>query len=303
MFKIIFLKKQNTVYYAFPLLLILCFLLQSCMERTEIDFPSLEEDAKLVVYGAITPGKDVTVFVAHTLPIDIENTKDLEVVYLFDAEVWLFNITRNDSIRLELSNDSVSNYSCSKDDFEITKGESYQLFVSVDGYPSVSASTTVPEVAAIWEDDWELSTVSVLFDGDYYDDFIFTGSWEIPSGDQYQFVATHFIFEYGATRKDYNFNYDITDSIARFESENFPSWKSSEHSTYFTLVTADRNLYTYAENFTFYNEVHEKVYDSDDGIYIDLFRGIMPEYTNIEGGYGIFGSYLEDSVVIYEPGD
>jgi len=294
--------KRNKIHYV-SFFFLLFVLLQSCMERTEIDFPSLEEDAKLVVYGAITPGKDVNIFVARTLPIDIENTKDLEVVYLFDAEVWLYNISRNDSIRLQLSNDTVSNYGCSTEGFEITKGESYQLYVNVDGYPSVSAGTTVPEVAAVWEEVWELSTVSVLLDGDYYDDYIFTGSWKILPDDQYQFVTNHFIFEWGMSREDYNFNYDITDSIARFESETFPSWKSSEHLTYFTLVTADKNLYTYAENFTFYNEVHEEVYDSEDGIYIDLFRGIMPEYTNIEGGYGIFGSYLEDSVVIYEPGE
>ena len=289
-------------YRAFYIFFTCCLLFQSCMEKTEIGFPSLEEDTKLVVYGAITPGKDVNVFVARTFPSNMNNIDNLADVYLFNAEVWLYNSSRNDSIRLELSNDSVSNYSCSKEDFEITKGETYQLFVNVDGYPTVSAGTTVPEVAAVWEDDWELNMVSVLFDGDYYDDFVFNGSWEIPSGDKYQFVTTHYYFPLrdGYGREDYGFNYNEKDSYAIYESKVITNFINSDFLVCVSLVTADRNFYTYAENYTFYNDVTEEVHNNNDGMYVDLFRGIMPEYTNIEGGYGIFGSYLEDPLVVYE---
>ncbi|MCG6191414.1 DUF4249 family protein [Maribellus maritimus] len=293
------IKKCPSLFFFF----MSCFMFHSCIEKTEVEIPSLEEGSKLVVYGAITPGRDVNVFVAKTFPSSTDSIVAIEDVYLFNADVFLYKQNRDDSIRLQLTNDTVPYYSCSKEDIELLKGETYKLYISVDGYTPVVASTTIPENAAVWEDDLRLITISLEIDGSYYDEYKFIGSWKIPSGNKYQFVSTNFFFSTVRIAYGYNFNYNIKDSIALFESETFPTWESYEHSTCITLITADKHLYKYAENYIFFNEVTDDLHYNTDGMYLDLFRGIMPEYTNIKGGYGIFGSYLEDTQVIYESGN
>jgi hypothetical protein len=272
------------------------------MEETEVEIPSLQNDAKLVVYSTITPNKDITVFVGRTISSSItDSTIAIDSVYLFDADVFLYNKNWDDSIQLQLTNDTISYYSCLQTDVELKKGETYTLSVSVVGYPSVSASTTIPENATVWDEDWDTSTVTDEIDGAYFKANVYTGTWKIPSENQYQFVSTNLFFDSSFLIYDYQVDYDTKDSIAIFESESFScSW--SNYSIYFSLVTADETFYKYIENYIFYNEITEDIHYNNNGIYMDLFRGIMPEYTNIDGGYGIFGSYLED-VSIFEIND
>jgi hypothetical protein len=278
---------------------ILCISLSSCIEKTEIEIPSLNDDSKLVIYGALTPGSDVQIFVAKTFPSLTDTIVSDEDIFLFEADVRIYNKIWNDTLRLQLNNDTVPYYSNTNTDLEFLKGETYELFVNVDGFTPVWASTCIPTLKAVWEDDWKLTTVSVEIDGDYYDQYIFIGSWKIPIGDQYQFISTNFIAQDYSTRDAYSFNYNQEDSLAVYESEPNSLWTDFTHIK--TLVTADEHFYKYAEYYTFFNEVANDIHYANDGIYVDLFRGIMPEYTNIEDGYGVFGSYLEDPLIIYEP--
>lgn len=290
------IRSKNLELFA----LLLSFqIFQCCMEKTEIDIPSLLNEKKIVVYGVISPGEEIQVFVARTFPACSDRIEQIEdSIYLFDARVLLYNKDWTDSIYLQLTNDTIPYYSCAGNELQLVEGETYELFVRADGYTPVSASTTIPQKAAMWENDWELVVVSDEIDGDYFDAYVFKGTWKTPVSDGYQFVSTNFLTEDHFINRSYSFEYSLSNKNVMYESEPTPLWTDWIHIV--TLVTADENFYKYAEYYTFYNDLTEDVHYNGDGIYIDLFRGIMPEYTNIEGGYGVFGSYLEDSLVVYD---
>jgi hypothetical protein len=85
---------------------ILCISLSSCIEKTEIEIPSLNDDSKLVIYGALTPGSDVQIFVAKTFPSLTDTIVSDEDIFLFEADVRIYNKIWNDTLRLQLNNDT-----------------------------------------------------------------------------------------------------------------------------------------------------------------------------------------------------
>ncbi|OIN57252.1 hypothetical protein [Arsenicibacter rosenii] len=57
----------------------------------------------------------------------------------------------------------------------------------------------------------------------------------------------------------------------------------------FYLLTMDRN------SFRFYaigNNMYEAVRRGGTNDFFGAYQGVMPEFTNIENGYGVFGAYL-----------
>ena len=139
--------------FNFTFILLSFFLLLGCVRTTYI-FNEAGKDycRRLVIYSILTEGDSIFVLVKHTIKINEPfNNRD---IYVKNAKVILKN-DNGDSILLKQVNinDSVNShlfrnftyYSASQENFGIMPGKKYYLFVTVDGYPSIKAQTTVPQ--------------------------------------------------------------------------------------------------------------------------------------------------------------
>ncbi|MBN1927127.1 MAG: DUF4249 family protein [Prolixibacteraceae bacterium] len=84
----------------------------------------------------------------------------------------------------------------------------------------------------------------------------------------------------------YDFGYPMTSGCN-------PSGINIHHLTYY--------IFTYDEHFAAYKEMCEIYNNEFNGnvvgdLFFSMYKGILPSYTNVEGGYGLFGSYGYDSV-------
>ncbi|MFP4096462.1 MAG: hypothetical protein ACLFUB_18415, partial [Cyclobacteriaceae bacterium] len=60
----------------------------------------------------------------------------------------------------------------------------------------------------------------------------------------------------------------------------------------FSIVTLNQDL---ADYYQAYEVNHANKESLDFGLFLRLFKGVLPEYTNINGGLGVFGAYLSDT--------
>lgn len=95
-------------------------------------------------------------------------------------------------------------------------------------------------------------------------------------------------------RDDYHEFSDALRQETAVEFKNGAGWRPSgriyKNITYF-LFTADEHYSNYLDMLAQYEEKHDAEND-----FFSSYSGIMPSVTNIEGGYGVFGSYGMDSI-------
>lgn len=264
--------------------LILLVLLTSCSQIEVIESP-WNRSIVPFVYSVITPGKPVVVFLGQNGLL--EGSGDSipypdAVVSLREADSTWMELTR-------VEKDSCFFTACG---MTVTKGRRYQIKVAFgNGIRSLTAETTVPTEAA----QLERISFAVYDTSTSYTSFgeakkgAFEASWDTPSGNEYGYLL-------------YN-GFNILDFVQGKDkcASNIQDLLYPKDSLNFTiyLATTDSHLKKWIQN--------KKIQDNqlfDSGqFFLDVvmgsFGGVSPNFSNIENGIGLFGSYfLEEETII-----
>jgi hypothetical protein len=291
-------KVETGRSYLFTACFLLFSILSLCSCKEEIiDFGTLKSDTRIVAYCALHPGDSIHLLLTHTYPVD-DNIVELDDISIESAEVYIINKDRKDSIQLLPNKRGGVLYSCSQSVFEVLPGNTYQLKINAGHLLYVEAETQVPTEKSTWKN----YTVADS-DDPWPNCKLFTGSWINANPENYNIVSHDYKVvswdEDTVTFKemiitDYQMELKNHDGLYTYQKDYCPGYKYYKYHPLITvsLLTADVHFYRYMQYYTL------QYHNSDTYRPLELFRGIMPEYTNIENGFGIFGSYLADTLIL-----
>jgi hypothetical protein len=263
----------------FLLLIFVCF---GCLEDVT-DLPSTEP--KLVVYSFLTPGDTIKVTVTKSIPLIYNYPSTAWEDYyppITDATVTIRNSTSSEATTIPY-NIYHSCYMLLPSEFEIEKGQEYVLSVSATGLKPVMGSTIVPtdlpnlqwiridtvggsndpqlrisgSVMDIPNEDNFYCLSVVIWQG-YYDDWYDTTYY-------YQYATREMFSDFGNDGQEIGFRTQVY-------GEYWSKMLVFVHST-------DENYYKYHKAFYSLSEENP-------------FSEPTPLYTNIQGGLGVFSSYI-----------
>ncbi|MXV49504.1 DUF4249 family protein [Pedobacter sp. HMF7647] len=250
-------------------------------------------DKKLAVFSIIYPSDSVFVSVN---PVSIIGMSDNKTLFSNDSVVVkISNLKTNSSCLLTLK-DSIRNiYAISQQKFPVTKGETYQLTVSAPGFQEVSAQTQVPPAAL----EPDTIPVPTPYYNNSYGGYMYslTGRWSSPGNDRFgykilvldygsYYTTTTFISGSDVTQSnnDYTFKYE-----GHFHSVRGGSKLADSKLDVFLITTDSVFKSFYQANDVFLN-IHDYITDGFGLAVLSGFKGIIPPFSNIDNGFGVFGS-------------
>lgn len=260
-----------------------------CQSPTLVDdVPLPNVRPKVVVYSVLTPADSIEVQVSWAYPI--QSGKTLEQAGIRSARVVLYH--QQDSIALQPTKVS-GRYAGLQKRFPIQIGQTYRLQVNVADQPTLTATCSVPSREASFERITPLP--------------IANGEWQILK--EWQDVSTtndslnYAIAEYSSFESEYSSYplvaqklYDLR-TIKRERSLLYddttiyhdPELLKQYNTPYtYYLLTLDINL----TRFLKMSLQMKDALDNDKSTFLFGFRGIVPEFTNIQNGLGVFGAYV-----------
>jgi len=264
-------------------------LLVACLREKEISLEKFYEE-KPVVYSILNPDKDICVHVSKTVPF---NFLEEEIPVIRDAKVVL---TGND-VEIEIPfHQEKGLYFISKDSFNVLPGKLYHLKIYFQDGQEVSATTTVPETKPVWEsmgqeiivrNSGDETSALIRFHFAWQNDWKTDCAYYVFSEDIFQHTATGDYFIIPEETQQGN----IMGAVYTSAYSNFRPFSRASVS----LVKANAEM----KNLTDYEGRLRLINDQlDMGMFWELYRGVIPEYTNIDGGYGFLGSYLKTDTTI-----
>jgi hypothetical protein len=290
-------RKINFKFLAYKILFFTSLLYTwSCIEDVpDIDLP--KSGPKLVVTSFITPNDTIKVIVTNSMPINYNFSYSYDEIYqefppVENALVTIRN-TNSDEYVIIPYNPMFSLYMLTPSEFNIEKGEEYELKVKDADQKQVTAKTIVPN------DFPELLSISI--------DTIGTYTWDYdPSETYYDIVVSGFIKDPPGERNFYR-------SLIALYQCYYDSWMDT---TYCYNSEVGRNLFSDldsdGQNISFKMNFYGMNWDnisiiilSTDEHYYNYHRTLFswggdnpfveptPIYSNINGGLGVFSSYLQ----------
>lgn len=252
--------------------------------------------------------------VTRTYPVDVDPGISPDDIFV-DADIFITCSESIDTIQLEQLSVNGIVYGRKQSEFNIVAGNTYNIIVNAEGYDDAMAETTIPSKAAQWEET-NLVESEVDMDGYFIDGFAFYGTWQKSDIENDQIITFHSKesrdngngdIETRSYTKGYYLDFRETDHSFIFESPPFHIYKPDEfepEDSYrwyakeinAVLITTDIHLYNYISYYLLTEDINNVM---DGGSFLDLFRGIMPEFSNVEGGLGVFGSCMTDTAIIY----
>ncbi len=306
--------------YRMLCVLVIAFLSACAREEVLDDIQSEYFQPQLVIHSLIGPGDSILVNVGRSGPLG----DSLQATKVTNASVTITD-EQGQIVQLPLVQEGyyTTVYGISQQDFSIQVGATYTLSVAHPELPAAEASCTVPETATPLKavkyvgksrvpDDGRFTydvQVSWYDSGPYLHRVYFSGEYATTNPEDgrileqgtYQYRQDPF---HGIEQVDSIFTYyDSFFSSKRFYTDTLPNGTilSSEQieapttyqlATY--LVTPDEHMARYQASQEIFAQ-NESELNSDS--FIGLYRGIIPEYSNVRGGLGVFGAYLRSEPV------
>lgn len=268
------MKKTYTILFAALLAL------TSCVKEKVIKIGGDSGQAKLVVLAYLTSADSIRVFVNRSIPLGKEAERsEMDVL---DASVMLRS-EDGQEILLELRDPDVPIYTCSQEHLRVVPGETYHLSVSAPGLTTVTAQTTVPKQKATWK------TTAISQTNDGISEF--SGTWDALSNEadiDYGVV----VYRPSEPLDFMHGNQFIKPQAGMYTVEREVYVGSNLQAV---LITRTKILGQFSKQSELTLEMAE--YYSGAGFYdiISGFKGVIPQFSNIENGLGVFGSFLSDS--------
>ncbi|NOQ24813.1 MAG: DUF4249 family protein [Bacteroidales bacterium] len=266
-----------------------CLLFSSCYREFDIEPPVCNNCTKPVVLCFITPNSPIRAFATTSVSF---NDYNIDSSREFKGQIF---ISDSLGLKIELSKSSTNPqlFSTEPDDIVIEPGKLYFLSI-IDENGNISiAETRVPE-----KPDRFLSCDIIGFtieeDGKLY---ITKLKWDKNSAWN-NLLGWSDIVRAGETPSkmhvEYNFRPTQIDSrtLEYFESQY---WRYSSH---YTLFTINEPFARYFKNFDFFDGINVGVQTQS---FVNIFNGIIPEYSNFDNSIGVFGGYLTDTISVINP--
>lgn len=255
-------------------LICLVFIFVSCV-RTSEEPINWNEKSLPVVFSFITPDSTIKVLLT-------EISQNRNAVDTFpNAEVYIIDENNNQVLLTRL--DSVT-FADQERKMNIYAGKTYQLKINLkNGSSIITAHTTLPNVSANFE---EYTVTPTNQSSEFQKSAYFKCEWKIPAQnnqtDGYFLLTSWYFGILQVVKKDAQ-TYTVNDNQLYYPADG--------NSYYISLLTTDKWMNRYLTN--------ENAQSYSSGTKVDLFVLFLPEYlstfpnfSNIENGIGVFGSYL-----------
>lgn len=259
------------------LLLWMVFFLSACGQIELVESP-WDKSSTPFIYSVITPSEPVTVFLGQNIISEdsVETTPypDAKVFLCEEGEPW---------IELErLENDS--NYFINND-IVVYSGKTYLLKVEFgNGKSPLLAKTTVPTVSAkILNASYLVYDTTTWFVGNGIGWVgSFKAEWNVLEEKEYGYLLYDCTWINDFVQGEFKCTSNITDLSYPKDSVNFKLY----------LATTDINLKKWIRN----KQIQDSQHFEPGMLFLDValgsFGGISPNFSNVENGIGLFGSYL-----------
>lgn len=267
------------------ILLIGSFLL-GCQSPVLVDIIDLPDASpQVVVYSMITPADSIEVQVKWANPIQAQIP--LDQTGIANARVVMYH--GQDSLVVPPLKQA-GRYRVSQAIFKIRAGEEYRLTVKVQGQPTLRATCRVPSSAAVFS---KISVKQITYEGEWQVSKEWQGVAKPNEIIGYAVAETYTSIEVPIARSQLydprtikHTNYLYFDDTMIFSSSDYKY--TSVTPWHFTLITFDKN----AHEFTRMSWIMKDAQSYGEEDYLFAFRGLVPPFTNIENGLGVFGAYL-----------
>jgi len=293
------------------ILFIYCFICLSCIQEEVIDDIDLSYPEQPVVLCTLTPGDSIRLMLIRSNNLNDNTALSYQERGIFDAKVFIFNDS-NDSIRL-LPGNELPLYKASQQGFPILPGNVYRLVVNLPNSHKLTASTWVPERDIKWEtfDVYNVKEERKNFEVGNEPGNPVHQKFTIHKSIMARWVdrenRTKILLSYEIDQEKYDFH-SVLDAnhprayinhtscchtlrmenlLVYYESTNRNTVKKQKN--IFHLITLNDDLKAY---YRMYDLLFSNDEDVETGQFLPLFRGVIPEYDNSEGGMGIFGAFV-----------
>ena len=302
------------------LALLICFCTNAYVREEVLDEIQSERfRPQLVVHSLISPGDSIFVNVGRSIPLG----DTVETSEVTDAVVTLSDEQGNTvEIPLVQTDYHTAVYGLSQEKFSIQAGHTYTLSARHPKLADIRAECTVPEKAT--------SLISVEYVGNSNVSNESRYNVQVSWHDTNEYLhRVYFISEYQSVSVEdrttlekgisyyghdpshgiiqtgdfFIYNHDFVlngvfypdlyvsgDTV--FTGEPIEVLLIHHLTTY--LITPDKHMARYQESQEIF--AHNRDALGSDS-FIELYRGVIPEYSNIQGGLGVFGAYLRSEPV------
>jgi hypothetical protein len=285
-------RSPRTFFLFFHLKTIACIILLfliACLREKEISLEEFYEE-RPVVYSILNPEEDIHVHVSKTVPF---NFLGKEIPVIPDAKVVLTGYGTEVEIPFHQGKGI---YFISRDSFNVSPGKSYQLKIFFRDGQEIMATTAVPKTKPVWEsigqeiivrNPGDETSALIRFHFAWQNDWKTDGAYYVFSEDIFQHTRSGDYFIIPEETQQGN----IIGAVYTSAYSNFHPF--SRASVSLVKTSAEMKIFTdYEGRLRLIND------QLDMGMFWELYRGVIPEYTNIDGGYGVFGSYLKTDTTI-----
>ncbi|MFV0391461.1 MAG: DUF4249 family protein [Paludibacteraceae bacterium] len=244
---------------------VLSLWLASCLRLHE-EPASWRVEPLPVVYCVLTPGGVTQVFFSATFTGKTPETYPQARAFIVDEAGNETELSRQDSVFVDIEHA-----------VQVKKGKTYRLKIDIGNGSWVKTETTVPNKTAVFS---EYSFIPVDTITQFY--AYFKSKWTIPPvnnpTNDYR-IYTSWGWGIDAVK---------TSPVDYSAVNDWLIYPPEQDDYTISLFTTDRWLSRFLLNKQYQS------YDSSDLISIlsSEFTGVLPDFSNIENGVGVFGSYL-----------
>lgn len=269
-------------------ILLMVLLSQSCIK--DVENPP-QSEPKLVVTSFITPNDSIKVRVTKSTPINYNtpsNDWDTNIYpHVADAQVTIQNTSSNNTTTVPY-NPEKDLFTLAPEKFSIETGEEYKLTVIANGFEPVTATTRLPNNAP--EVLWYNIEHS---ENDYETVWNITGAiQDIPNQQNYYFVNIAIRSEFYDSWGDTTFL--NTSSFRGYFNDSGKDGQEIGYRTdgYSSSQEAEITIHVQSTDYNYYQ--YHKTLDYLD--YENPFSEPIMLHSNVEGGLGVFASYLSTKI-------
>jgi len=264
---------MNKIAYCIYFVLIISFL-YSCEKEADITLPSAESE--LVVYSLLSPQHTTSVNVSLSQPL-YNNVNSNEYPPVTNALVTINDGQATYTLsQVYLSGQPTGIYFIPSTQMPVVAGETYHLTVTTPDGKNVTAETTVPEINSSLA-----YAIASTNNPNMPNEYFFETFWEDDLGEDYYKIY------FDVSLSDYT--YYVSDAgndgnvltkkfnVLRFPNSNDPLYLSHISKEYFIYQKKIEQL----------------------PIGTNPFAEPVQMYSNINGGYGVFGSFNEYIIHVF----
>ncbi len=301
------------------LTLTICFiglLISSCQKDLNLNQDDFE--SKLVINSVFSP--DSVWLISVTNSTSILNS-DSEITTIDDAQILLENRSQNREVVVE----SIGNGMYATKGLLPVEGQEYEIFVSKDGYQTARSFTYVPSNAKApdlfsieevntfsdkvykvnlkIEDDplrtnfyiWELVSSSgrknagAVIKGEELDELVTYLDTTLPTNQPKSGKLTALSSDGAFTGETYSEEFYIVPTPDQISDSSGGEQTNPTQKFYLKVRSVSQDLFKYHQSL--------KQYQEFDNVNTSISSPTQI-YSNIEGGYGIFGSYSETIIAL-----